>query len=144
MANNGTLAGKYLCKKLNFFSTFFTKSDENRGNSYFSPDFMGHIHETSCVPKFTRQTAHRHIHAHRAAHYARRQPRAARRAPAQGRIRVKDLRALCMRSPRHVLKGVYEVNHRQVHVHTYTQGHMGHEPATKTEGLAELAYTSFS
>jgi len=100
---------------------------------------MGHIHETSCVPKFTRQTAHRHIHAHRAAHYARRQPRAARRAPAQGRIRVKDLRALCMRSPRHVLKGVYEVNHRQVHVHTYTQGHMGHEPATKTEGLAELA-----
>ena len=119
MGNNGTYSG---CTKIAKNCSFFGKIAQNRRFWAISAEIMGHIHETSCVPKFTRQTAHRHIHAHRAAHYARRQPRAARRAPAQGRIRVKDLRALCMRSPRHVLKGVYEVNHRQVHVHTYTQG----------------------
>ena len=57
------------------------------------------------------------IRVHRAAHYALTQPRAARRAPAQGRICVKDLCALCARSPAHTfLSGVYEVNHT---VHTY-------------------------
>ena len=42
--------------------------------------------------KFVRQTMCGRTYAHSSAHNARAQPHAARRAPAQGRIRVKDPR----------------------------------------------------
>ena len=40
-AHTGEMACAKNCKKLNFFSTFFRKSAQNRGNSYFLSKFHG-------------------------------------------------------------------------------------------------------
>ena len=78
------------------------------------------------------------------AHYARAQPHADRRSPAQGRIRVKDPRGDLRAQPCAHFKGGLRSKPpagtytyiRDIYTHEDTR----HEPATKTEGLAELAY----
>jgi len=52
------------------------------------PSKCGRYTDLPAELKFARQTAHTYVHVGAAAHNARAQPHAARRAPAQGRIRV--------------------------------------------------------